>query len=172
MVTTVQSLDFAPREGTPVLPLASRGSRLFAAVADCVIAILVGLPFFLLTVGSAVFGILFFVALVGLGYVQLSRMARTGQSLGKQMARIRVVKTDGAPAGFWHGVFLRYWAAPIAISLIDGVAFLAGDGVTGATASLVSMLASTVMFFDVLFIFGPARRTLHDRIAGTVVVMF
>jgi uncharacterized RDD family membrane protein YckC len=89
------------------------------------------------------------------------------------MARIRIVRPNGAPAGFFHGVFLRYFAVSLFVGGIDTMAFLLGLTGADAIASVVSglsSLASAIMFFDVFFIFGPARRTLHDRVADTIVV--
>lgn len=97
--------------------------------------------------GTAV-GISFFVFL-GFRIYQWSLLATTGQSLGKRMFRIRIIKTDGSQAGFGAAVVLRSWLMLLflCIPLINLVALLDG-----------------------FFIFGGERRCLHDYIAGTRVV--
>lgn len=73
--------------------------------------------------------------------------ANTGETIGKRMFRIRVVKeSDGSPPGFVHGVLLRNWV----MILLNNVPF--------------------VGLIDVLMIFGDKRQCLHDMIASTRVI--
>jgi uncharacterized RDD family membrane protein YckC len=74
-----------------------------------------------------------------------------GQTLGKLVAGIRVVRLDGSRASFVHTVVLRYWPFFI-VSLVLGNA---GNAVTA---------------LDSLLVFRRDRRCLHDLIAGTKVV--
>jgi uncharacterized RDD family membrane protein YckC len=77
-------------------------------------------------------------------------IAKTGQSLAKRWFRIRIVRTSGEPAGFLHGVVLRYWVFDaLCIIPIVWVALRVADG---------------------LAIFGASARTLRDRLADTRVV--
>jgi uncharacterized RDD family membrane protein YckC len=75
---------------------------------------------------------------------------RRGQSIGKRAFRLRVVAGDGSRMSFWRILLLRN-VLPMAI----GVVPLLGPLYTG---------------LDALFIFGAQRRTLHDRIADSLVV--
>lgn len=77
-------------------------------------------------------------------------VARTGQTIGKKMMRIRIVRTDGGPVGFGDGVALRDW-------VMRAVGFIPCVG------GLISLVG-------ILMIFGQERRCLHDRIAGTKVI--
>jgi uncharacterized RDD family membrane protein YckC len=73
----------------------------------------------------------------------------TAQSLGKRAMNMRIVRhSDGAPVGFVRGVLLRSIVAHVLVRLICRLGSL----------------------IDVLVIFTPDRRCLHDYIAGTVVV--
>lgn len=76
--------------------------------------------------------------------------ANTGQSIGKKIAKTRIVKLDGSPPGFMHGVFLRSWVI----------------GVLGA----IPWIGSFISLADTLMIFRSDRRMLHDHIAGTQVI--
>jgi uncharacterized RDD family membrane protein YckC len=77
-------------------------------------------------------------------------LARRGQTLGKALLRIRIVRADGAPATAFQLLVVRY-------GLFHACAVVPGLG-------LLAMLA------DGLPIFGRARRCLHDLAAGTIVV--
>ena len=81
---------------------------------------------------------------------QVAMLSRRGQSFGKRAMKIRIVRLDGSQPGFLHAVLLRMFvnALPTAIPVV------------GRLYTLV----------DLLFIFRPDRRCLHDRIAGTRVV--
>jgi uncharacterized RDD family membrane protein YckC len=78
---------------------------------------------------------------------QLMLVAQSGQSLGKRMRHIRVVRSDGSPVSLARLILLRN-LVPSAINSACGL------------FSLV----------DVLFIFQDDRRCLHDMIADTKVV--
>ena len=89
------------------------------------------------------------ITLVPFAAYQFYLVAR-GQSLGKRIAKTRVVRLDGSAPGFVHGVLLRNW-------LFFGVSALPG---VGTIANLV----------DVGMIFRADRRTARDHIAGTRVI--
>lgn len=78
-----------------------------------------------------------------------------GQNLGKLLVGARVVRAEtGAPAGFVHGVLLRF-ALPVTLMFVLNVFFPLG---------LLFLLV------DYFFMFRADRRCLHDLIAGTKVV--
>lgn len=141
--------------------LAERGTRLGAAFLDGLLAIITMSPVFFSGAWStrrgfdpgghlAMFGIAA-VLFLGLMSYQWYLIATLGQSLGKKWLSIKIVKLDGSPVGFVHGVLLRSW--------ITG--FLGAIPYIGGCISLV----------DVLMIFGNERRCLHDQIAGTKVIV-
>jgi uncharacterized RDD family membrane protein YckC len=132
--------------------LASRGSRFVANLVDNLV---VFAPF----LGGIVLGILVgedaLVALVGLGLLGMLAMAgyqlylasQSGQTLGKRMMDIRVVRTDGSPVDLARILFLR--------NLVPFV--------VNAVCNLFNLI-------DALFILAEDRRCLHDHIADTKVV--
>jgi uncharacterized RDD family membrane protein YckC len=73
-----------------------------------------------------------------------------GQSLGKKWLGIKVIRMDGSPVGFVHGVLLREWILSL--------------------ARIIPYAGSMIGLVDALMIFGEERRCMHDQIAGTRVV--
>ncbi len=155
--------------------LAGRGTRLGAAVIDRMLATIVALPgvammwpVFLqlitagmrgeqpdleaMSTGSFILGMM----LAGAGWlalfiVQIYLISTRGQSLGKRMLGVRIVKyADNANPGFLHGWLLRNFV----------------PGVIGA----VPYIGLLFVLVDLCFIFGEERRCVHDYIAGTKVV--
>jgi uncharacterized RDD family membrane protein YckC len=147
-----------PLEGE--LEPASRGQRLGGALVDGLVAMAIGIP-----VLFAVYGMQFLAVARGgptalLGgtaaytalYLALQSwfLYTAGQTVGKKVMGIRIVRADGRRAGFARLLFLRQ-GLPMAIKLIP-------------------FLGKLLALVDVLFIFGAARRCVHDYIADTVVV--
>ena len=88
--------------------------------------------------------------MIALAVYQLVLLYRSGQTVGKKIVGIRIVRPDGGRASFPRLLFLRYLV----------------PGLIGAIP-LVGFLFALV---DALFIFAEDRRTLHDKIADTIVV--
>lgn len=145
------------------LALGTRWSRLGAALIDLVIGIgayLAATPLVVamlgllsrnqlanglwMMAGSQALGFLLFVLLHGWW------LLRRGQTIGKRIVGLRILRPDGQPASGWRLLGLRY-----------------GSGFLMMLVPLVGPLYALV---DVLLIFGPQRRCLHDSIAGTIVV--
>lgn len=89
---------------------------------------------------------------VGLTVIQWHRVATTGQTIAKRWLKLRIVRVDGGPAGFLHGVVLRNWP----YSVVGSPVF--------------SWIAMLVRALDVLMIFGNERRCLRDYVASTRVI--
>jgi uncharacterized RDD family membrane protein YckC len=89
-------------------------------------------------------------------------VGRWGTTIGKRLARLGVVATDGTRAGWWRAV-VRFVVANAAWSL----AWFAPKSWSPASgwACLVVLLA---VYAPVLV--DDRRRGLHDRAAGTIVV--
>ena len=138
--------------------LADRGTRLGAAIVDFLLVVGVMLPGLL---GFAMFndeesGFFAAVGLAGIGLLalgiyQIYLVSTTGQSLAKKWLGIRIVKLDGSPCGFVHGVVLRSWVI--------------------SALGQIPLVGAIVAIVDPLMIFGEERRCLHDLIAGTKVVV-
>lgn len=153
-------------------PLAGRGERLLAQLLDNVIFLAVALPgIIMIAVAAARAGfrpgmgaeniltmagvgagvlVLGFAAVV-LGAVQIWMLVTRGQTLGKRIMDVRIVRLDDeSTPGFVHVFVLR--------ALVPGV--------IGALPWLGWIFTLT----DILFIFRDDRRCIHDLIAGTKVI--
>jgi uncharacterized RDD family membrane protein YckC len=85
-----------------------------------------------------------------IGALQARMVRRYGQSIAKRWLRLRVVHADGRRMSFSRILFARN-LLPALLGFLPGV------------GTLFSLL-------DALFVFGEERRTLHDRIAGSIVI--
>jgi uncharacterized RDD family membrane protein YckC len=172
----VAPVSRSPVAAVPDQPeLAERGTRLGAFLIDYLLSVLVTLPGFLI-LGPAFFSVfvsamrgqepdfsvlqagtlLTGMAVLVLGgltllIVQVVMLSTRGQTIGKRMLGIRVVRyADGAQAGFVHGWLLR--------NLVPGI------------IQMVPWIGFAFYITDACFIFSQERRCLHDLIAGTKVV--
>jgi uncharacterized RDD family membrane protein YckC len=138
--------------------LAGRGSRLVAQLLDVVVAVaLVLVAGFsgqvLLGPGERAAQLtlgVFVVGAVALVAVNLRLLYRHGQTIGKMLLGIRIVRLDGERAGLARLLLLR--------SLVPGI--------LGAVPYLGMLFA----LVDALFIFRDDRRCLHDHLADTKVI--
>ena len=138
--------------------LASRGSRLGAAVLDGVIFFASVLPGIIICAatregGGFAFGVLLLLAgFIGLGIVNVLLLMRRGQTLAKRIVGIRIVKvSDESNPGFVKIWLLR--------SLVTGL--------IGA----IPYLGWIFTLVDACFIFREDRRCIHDLIAETKVIV-
>lgn len=143
------------------MTLAGRGGRLVANIVDGAYFLI---PYCLFIAGTVflapsepggesralavglVLMLLAFAGFVVLLVLNLRQMKRTGQSLGKKVMKIKVVRTDGSPASLGLLVWKR---------------------------NVLNWVLSAIPVYglvDILFIFGDARQCLHDKLAGTKVV--
>ncbi|HEZ0697817.1 TPA: RDD family protein [Neisseria meningitidis] len=166
--------------------IAGAGDRILAALLNQLFTFLVLLVPFAGLIAFAIknegriggseeiFGLLwgmtsFWVGLAGIlvyTVVQIYYMSRDGQSLGKKIMRIRVLKTDGRNPSFVGTVLVREIAWSVLVAIIAAVIGLAvGDNGENAI-NLLAFLANFVL----LFMVKRDRRTLYDILADTVVV--
>ncbi len=147
--------DYCSRCVSMVSVLADRGSRFVANLVDQLIIIAPWLGGVLLAVLlgdgdsgiSTLLSLLGLLAMLGMAMYQVYLAAQTGQTIGKRMMGIRVVRTDGSPVDLVRILFLRN-LVPMVINAACGIFGLV----------------------DPLFIFSEDRRCLHDHIADTKVV--
>ena len=140
----------------------SRGVRLGAVLLDSlplvVLAILaaIALPATQNANGQGIspIGMVILVAMVvgmiAFAIYQLVQLHRSGQTFGKKVLGIRIVRNDGTRASLGRILGLRYF--------VPGM--LGGIPLVGPLFTLL----------DSLFIFGDAKRCIHDLIADTIVV--
>jgi uncharacterized RDD family membrane protein YckC len=190
------ALATAARE-RPSDPPAPIGRRIGAAVVDGVIAglfailgvgISSGLAGACVGPGCEIIVVLGLGGAVGaLAIVQAFLIATRGHSIGKRLAGLRITRDDGSPAGLVRGAILR----TLPLLVVPGVLFGIGELVWQAASAdadhstlvrwfgygglsnlltVVPAIASALFVIaDAALALGPARRALHDRLAGTVV---
>lgn len=142
--------------------LAGRGTRLLAAIVDALIA--GGVAWAALSIpalrslasdggepglGSWRLGAML-VGLAAFLLVQGWPLLARGQTLGKMLFKIRIVRSDGSKPDAWRLLGLRY-----------------GIGIVTNVNPVVAMVYGLV---DSLLIFRESRKCLHDTIADTQVI--
>lgn len=149
--------------------LAGRGTRLGAVIIDSLIImvpLLLAIVPVMMAFGAAGAGVggadamgvgaMIAIAIGSIGFlalfvVNLVMLHRTGQTIGKRLLNVKIVRTDGSRAGLTRIFFLRM----VVPGMIGGLPFV------GYIFSIV----------DPLFIFQESRRCVHDLIADTIVVL-
>ncbi|MDP3544527.1 MAG: RDD family protein [Elusimicrobiota bacterium] len=139
------------------MELARRRDRVWAKVIDNVIFAAAGILAALLIPGlkdsSLLMPAMGLLGAVLLGFFayQIWLLTTQGQTLGKKIMGVRIVKTsDMSNGGFVTNVLLRALAS--------------------AAVTLVPIFGALFAMADPLFIFREDRRCLHDHIAGTCVI--
>lgn len=156
------------------LELAGAGARLGARIIDVVIMVVVA--FVLIVIGiMALFGfaddsatddeqtigLAFLIAtwglvvLIGLLY-EVVMIATRGQTLGKMMTSVKVVRADNGSVPGWGKSIVR-WIIPTIVGVILAVLI---PGIGG----LLSLLVYVSLLWD------SARQGWHDKAAGTLVI--
>lgn len=143
---------------------ADRGTRLVATILDgIVIAAMVYVPFVVAAmVGGAIgratdagnvvvpltlaFGALGLVGFIAWCWLTVKYVRSNGQTIGKKILGIKVVRTDGSPISLGRIFWLR--------NVVNGL------------ISIIPLYG----LIDALFIFGEPRQCVHDKIADTFVV--
>lgn len=141
--------------------LAERSTRLVGSMLDAFLYLLAAIPGFVVMgvlsestknifESPAVLGTIGLPELCLVGY-QWYLVSTTGQSLAKKWLKMKVVKMDGSDVDFVSGVIMRVW-------IVQAMAML-------------PMVGGFIGLIDAVMIFSDDRRCLHDRIAGTKVIM-
>lgn len=137
-------------------PIADPSRRLEAVVLDAAIP---AIPHLLaMPLGVALRSATFIHASMWVGWatmavcfvVDLVFLQRYGQTIGKRLLGLRTIRRDGTRASFGRLFGIR----ACLVSLI----------------AMVPILGSLFTLVDALMIFTDERRTLHDRMADTIVV--
>lgn len=138
-----------PASSSAALPLASPWVRLGAQIIDAIIGIVAVLILNLLTLGNLpqiLMTLLLGTALVAINWKHL----QNGQTIGKKLLKLKIVRRDGGPVDRMHIVTRRL----LPVWIVCAVPYL------GPVAVLI----------DALCIFRPGSNTLHDDFAETKVV--
>ncbi|NWJ42395.1 MAG: RDD family protein [Geothrix sp.] len=145
---------------------ATRLSRLGAALVDGlvlappVIALAILVPMALM--GGRVASMLVILALsllflLVLLITQIVLLVKHGQTVGKRALGIRMITSDGEIPSIWRVFFLRWLPFAVVATVVQLVLKVQGIG-------------SIIHLMDVVFIFQPTRRCLHDLFADTHVI--
>jgi len=106
-------------------------------------------PFILYRI-TGTYGLVAAALMISVVVVQSLLIARRGQTLGKMVAKTRIVLVDGTPAPFAQAVLLRYWGTIL--------------------LGYVPLVGQWLVMVDALFVFRSDRRCIHDLVAGTKVI--
>jgi uncharacterized RDD family membrane protein YckC len=155
--------------GDEAFELASRWARLGAVTLDGILAFICFTPAYVtnftmlaqqargnplaIWINLAKTGSWFYVGVLGALVVlaiDITLLARNGQTIGKKLLGIKVVRVDGSPVSLFRVFFLRY--------------------VCNTFLTLIPLFGSLYSLVDSLMIFSESRRTVHDRIADTIVI--
>jgi uncharacterized RDD family membrane protein YckC len=148
------------------LELSGRAVRLGASVVDGIVGfVMICLPALIVLVAAGaadaafepsattinvsvlgVAGLLCLCGLVAWIWITVILVARNGQTIGKRLLEIKVVRSDGSPASLGRIFWLRNF-----VNVLLGVIPLYG-------------------LVDLLFIFGVRQQCIHDLLADTIVV--
>ena len=184
VLTGEPSPESASIEPAPAGPVrADRGARLMARLIDWVIEIMCAIPGGIL-LGSEVLKLVvaasqgkepdfeqldlprvilgasvLFLSWLALLAIQVWMLSTRGQSIGKRILGIRVVKVDGSPAGIVHAWLMRE-ALITVIGMVAGFIPFVGP----------IFLRPAFHLVDWCLIFRDDQRCLHDTIATTIVV--
>lgn len=144
----------------PELKLAERGTRLGAYVIDSMLVAILFVPlgysFFKMLANGDTAGVFSFsvpFALIGglaLTTITIVLVHRNGQTIGKKLLGIKVVRSDGSRATLGRIFWLR--------------------NVVNALPSAIPYIGGLYFFIDSLFIVADNRQCLHDKIADTIVI--
>lgn len=148
------------------VPLASRGARLGAALLDGLIAVMVVyVPVIVAAGPENVFtpsydinyavlvqegGAVGLAGLLLLAGVTAWLVHRNGQSIGKKLVGIKVVRSDSSRATLGR------------IFLVRNLPFM--------VVGFIPYLGMFVSLVDALLVFRASRQCLHDQVAGTIVI--
>jgi uncharacterized RDD family membrane protein YckC len=141
---------------------AERGTRFGAAIVDGLIGILVFVPVIFsmgvtelatANLGAALLsgaGFLSLIMAIAASVYTIHLVIRNGQTIGKKLLGIKVVRSDGSRASLGRIFWLR--------------------NVVNALPGVIPFVGNIYVLVDHLFIFGEKRQCLHDKIADTIVI--
>ncbi len=140
------------------LELAGRGTRLGAAIID---GLLFGVAGIIAAIaipatqgsrtGSMLALLMVCAVIIGMIAANIVFLHRNGQTLGKKILGIKVVRSDGERVSLLRFFFLRF--LPV--------------GLLGA----IPLVGYFISLLDALLIFRTSHQCLHDNIADTIVVL-
>jgi uncharacterized RDD family membrane protein YckC len=138
--------------------LAGRGTRLGAYILDVLFSLVAVVPMFIMLVikGDSDEGFMVAIAVMAIGLIVLLSiniyyLYQNGQTIGKRLLGIKIIRTDGDRASLPRLLFLRMFL----VNLIGNIPYI----------------GMVFIIVDPLFIFRADRRCVHDLIADTKVIV-
>lgn len=138
--------------------LAGRGTRLGAYILDTLFALLALLPMFIMMAvkgdseeGLTIAIITMAIGLIALLSINIYYLYINGQSIGKRLLGIKIIRTDGDRCSLPRILFLRMFL----VNLIGNIPYI----------------GIVFVIVDPLFIFRDDRRCIHDLFADTKVIV-
>jgi uncharacterized RDD family membrane protein YckC len=151
------------------MEIAGRGTRLGAYLLDVLVSIVFALPALLvggvsvftslaanptpeamMQLFTGVFAVLLLLGWLAWAVITIILVHRNGQTIGKKLLGIKVVRKDGARASLGRIFWLR--------------------NVVNVLPSLIPVVGGFYFFIDSLWIFTESNQCVHDKIADTIVV--
>ncbi|MGD9385094.1 MAG: RDD family protein [Thioalkalispiraceae bacterium] len=142
--------------GTSDAVLAERGTRLGAHLLDMLFFVIAMIPIFFImesnndTAVAIGAGITIIAGLILVG-LNINYLYQNGQTIGKRIVGIKIVRGDGERCGLARIIFLRNFV----IGLLGNI----------------PLIGPFISLADPLFIFRADRRCIHDMIADTKVIV-
>lgn len=102
---------------------------------------------------------------------QIILLCKHGQSIGKRLMNIRLLKTDGSNPSFTGAILLREVVFDLILTAISSIfIFLVSPNLSSSNglSEMISVLAYLVCL--IMLFTAKDRRTLQDWLAGTIVV--
>ena len=174
-------------EGMTALELASGTDRLWAWLLDHVImtgiflgiAMMAGLVLDVLLTnefngGWQFVGLIFWAAIIGgigvlLWYIFLVYLVATrGQTPGKKVVRIRIIKDSGGKVGWGVALVREVVGKIVLVAVMEGVLALLVSSISDLVAVYIWIFVLLVLF--IWIVLDEKNQTLHDKIARTYVV--
>ncbi|MBB5192913.1 putative RDD family membrane protein YckC [Silvimonas terrae] len=162
--------------------LAPRSKRLYAALVDRLLVI--GGAVIGLTTGTSIAlskgefnlpNFLPFLLSLSVGLINLVLLSRSGQTIGKWLFRIKIVRQSGERCGLRRYLFLRALPLGILVAIFNYALSHRYNSYPAVSVTAVlsfpqlSKCAADIL--DASFIFRASRKCLHDNIADTKVVL-
>ena len=145
---------------------ATRLARFMGALADGLIPSVIGLALGLAGLGGVLELQLWLGSVIWL--VWFAFLAKRGQTPGKQLVSTQVIRTDGASASR-----ALMWAREVGYRVVINAPILILSSLypDSVVSNLIVFVIAVIVLADGLAIFfNPDRRTLHDRVFGTLVI--
>jgi uncharacterized RDD family membrane protein YckC len=155
-------------EHSDELQIAGRGTRLGAYLLDVLVSILFAVPALIaggasmftslasanpenmIALFTGTFGVLLLVGMLAYAVITIILVHKNGQTIGKKLLGIKVVRKEGARASLGRIFWLR--------------------NIVNALPSMIPVVGGFYFFIDSLFIFSESNQCVHDKIADTIVV--